>query len=256
MKLALKKASTNVTVNIFIQDTSSPIGAGLTGLAYNTTSLVCYYVRPAVAAAVQALATQSVAGSHSDGGFVEVDATNMPGVYRLDLKDLVCATGVDHVVVMLKGAANMAPVVLEIQLTNFDMNDGVRGGLTALPNAAAQSTGGLMTGTSNQFTPANFVAGAIDASAIAADAIGSSELAASAVTEIRDSIWAKTITELTGVPGATPTVGDILQWLLMISRNKRTATSTLSSVTKDNGVAFATAVLSDTAGTTTKAEYS
>ena len=61
--------------------------------------------------------------AHSDGGFVEVDATNMPGVYRLDLPDAVCATGVNSVVVMLKGAANMAPLLLEIQLTDFDLND-------------------------------------------------------------------------------------------------------------------------------------
>lgn len=60
--------------------------------------------------------------AHSDGGFKEVDATNMPGVYRLDLPDAVCATGVPSVVVMLKGAANMSPVVLEIQLTDFDLN--------------------------------------------------------------------------------------------------------------------------------------
>jgi hypothetical protein len=46
----------------------------------------------------------------------------MPGVYRLDLPDAVCATGVPSVVVMLKGATNMSPVVLEIQLTDFDLN--------------------------------------------------------------------------------------------------------------------------------------
>ena len=121
-KLAIKKASTDVTTYVFIQDSSKTTGEGLAGLAYNTGSLVGYYVRPKGSATAITLATQTVTGDHSDGGFVEIDATNMPGVYRLDLPDAVCATGVNSVVVMLKGAANMAPVLLEIQLTDFDLN--------------------------------------------------------------------------------------------------------------------------------------
>ena len=121
-KLAIKKASTDVTTYVFIQDSSKTTGEGLTGLAYNTASLVGYYVRPKGSATAITLATQTVTGDHSDGGFKEIDATNMPGVYRLDLPDAVCATGVPSVVVMLKGAANMSPVVLEIQLTDFDLN--------------------------------------------------------------------------------------------------------------------------------------
>lgn len=122
-KLAIKKASTDVTVYVFIQDSSKTTGAGLTGLVYNTTDLVASYVRPLAARQALSLATlAAVDSAHSDGGFKEIDATNMPGVYRLDLPDAVCATGVNSVVVMLKGAANMAPVVLEIQLTDFDLN--------------------------------------------------------------------------------------------------------------------------------------
>lgn len=122
-KLALKKAATDVTVYLFAQDSSKTTGVGLAGLAYNTASLTAYYVRPLGSATAITLATQTVTGAHSDGGFVEVDATNMPGVYRLDLPDAVCATGVPSAVVMLKGAANLAPIVLEIQLTDFDLND-------------------------------------------------------------------------------------------------------------------------------------
>lgn len=123
MKLILKKASTNVTVYVFVQDSSATDGSGLTGLVWNSASLVASQVRPLAARVVITLATQTVTGAHLDGGFVEVDATNMPGVYRLDLPDAVCATGVDSVLVLLKGATNTAPVVLEIQLTDFDLND-------------------------------------------------------------------------------------------------------------------------------------
>ncbi len=122
-KLALKKAATDVTVYLFAQDSSKTTGEGLTGLAYNTASLTAYYVRPLGSATAITLATQTVTGAHSDGGFVEVDATNMPGVYRLDLPDAVCATGVPSALVMLKGATNLAPVLLEIQLLTNDPND-------------------------------------------------------------------------------------------------------------------------------------
>jgi len=48
---------------------------------------------------------------------VEIDATNTPGLYRLDIPDAAFATGADVVTVMLKGAANMAPVLMGIPLT-------------------------------------------------------------------------------------------------------------------------------------------
>lgn len=120
MKLEVKTGSTNVSILVFIQDSSSTVGAGLTGLAYDTSNLVCYYAKGANTAPVQVtLATQTSTGAHADGGFVEKDSTNMPGVYRLDLPD-ACFTGSHNTcIVMLKGAANMAPVALEIQNTSF-----------------------------------------------------------------------------------------------------------------------------------------
>lgn len=117
--LALKDA-TSRSEYIFIQDSSLTTGAGKTGLVFNTASLVAYYVRPLGSATAITLATQTVTGAFSSGGFVEVDSTNMPGVYRLDVPNAAFATGVDKVVVMLKGAANMAPVLLEYQLVGFD----------------------------------------------------------------------------------------------------------------------------------------
>jgi len=106
----------DVTLNLFIPDASSSVGAGLTGLVYNSSGLACYYVRPLAAAAALSLATQTVTGAHSDGGFVEVSSANMPGVYRLDLSDAVCAVNAASVLIMLKGAANMVPVLIQINL--------------------------------------------------------------------------------------------------------------------------------------------
>ena len=62
------------------------------------------------------------------------------------------AASAKSVVIMLKGATNMAPVLLEIELTAWDNQDSVRGGLTALPNAAAAASGGLLISGSNAGT--------------------------------------------------------------------------------------------------------
>lgn len=125
MKRQIKKGSTDLPIYVFIQDSTSNTGAGLTGLAYNSPGLTCYYVRALGSATQITLATQTVTGAHSDGGFVEVSAADMPGVYRLDLPDAVVASGVDSVVVMLKGATNMVPGLSEIELVAYDPQDAV-----------------------------------------------------------------------------------------------------------------------------------
>lgn len=145
MKLLIKKDKTSKLLRVFIQDSSVSTGAGLTGLVYNSASLTAYYIREGAASPTSiTLATMTV-GTWASGGFKEVDATNMPGLYELGIPNAVLATGADSVVVMLKGATNMAPVVIEIQLVDFDPQDSVRLGLTALPNAAAEAAGGLYT---------------------------------------------------------------------------------------------------------------
>lgn len=114
-KLQIAAGSTSVPLYVFIQDSSSLVGAGLTGLVYNSASLVASYVLPLAARVAISLATQTVTGAYSSGGFVEVDSTNMPGVYRFDIPNACLASG-RGVVVMLKGAANMVPLLLEIDL--------------------------------------------------------------------------------------------------------------------------------------------
>jgi hypothetical protein len=146
MKLALVKGATSVQVAVFVRDSSVTTGAGLTGLVFNTSNLAAYYWRPGGTATAITLATLANAqAAWSSGGFVAVDATNMPGLYRLDIPNAVLASGVDTCYVMLRGAANMEPVTIEIQLTSANLNDAVRAGLTALPNAAAEAVGGLYT---------------------------------------------------------------------------------------------------------------
>jgi hypothetical protein len=147
----LAGATSNIFL-VFISDSSSTVGAGKTGLLFNTSSLVGYYKRSNGTAAVQiTMATITTLGTFATGGFKEVDATNMPGIYEVHVPDAAFASGAKNVVIMYKGAANMAPCVLEIELTATDNQDAVRGGMTALPNANAGASGGLHILGANAF---------------------------------------------------------------------------------------------------------
>lgn len=148
MKLLIPKGQTSKLVQIFIQDSSVATGAGRTGLAFNTAGLTCYYRRNGGSVTAITLATMTL-GTWVSGGFVQVDATNMPGLYEFGIPNAVLASGADDVVIMFKGASNMVPVPVEIQLASFNPNDAVRLGLTALPNANAAANGGLPTGDGN-----------------------------------------------------------------------------------------------------------
>lgn len=144
-KLSVKVGATSVSLAVFIQDSASTTGAGKSGLAFNTSSLTCYAVVPGSSSAAITLATLAAANSAwSSGGFKEIDATNMIGWYRFDIPNTNISTG-RSVGIHFQGASGMAPLPLEIELTGWDNQDAVRGGMTALPNAAAEAAGGLYT---------------------------------------------------------------------------------------------------------------
>lgn len=162
----IKAGATSQSIYVEILDSTSTTGGRKTGLVYNSAGLTAYYALVGASAVQITLATLAAANSAwSSGGFKEVDATNMPGVYRLDVPNAALASG-PGVVITLKGATGMVQVSVEIQLVAIDLQDAVRLGLTALPNAAAEAAGGLYTrgsgaGQINQ--PAN---GQIDANAV------------------------------------------------------------------------------------------
>lgn len=106
--------ATSVILEIFIEDSASA-GNGKTGLAFNTASLVAYYkINSGVASVAITLATATL-GTWATGGFKEVDATNVPGVYELSVPDAAFASG-GCVFIMLKGAAGMFPVQIIVDL--------------------------------------------------------------------------------------------------------------------------------------------
>ena len=117
--LTIIKGATSQIVQIPVFDSSSSVGAMLTGLVYNSSNLVCYYNRTgASGSAVQISLVTATKGTWTSSGFVAVDGTNMPGWYELDIPDAALLTGADSVSVNCKGAANMVPVPILIKLAD------------------------------------------------------------------------------------------------------------------------------------------
>lgn len=213
----VKKGSTDRSVSIEIIDSGD--GTPETGVVYNTSGIDLWYRREG--AAVVSITEATLAGlttSHTDGGFLHI----ANGSYRLDLPDAAFATGANHVDV---GGTVTGMIVIggRVRLVDYDPEDAVRAGLTALPNANAASSGGLPTsGTgSHQITLASGLvtanvtqfggsngtfsagrpevntthaagtawnSGAITAGSFGSDSITSTALAASAVSEIWASV--------------------------------------------------------------------
>lgn len=102
---------------------------GATGLTASTTSLAARYNRTRTASVSIPLVARTIAQAWTAGGFAEVDATNMPGVYRLDLPDAALASGADDVTIVVRGASGTNGAVMTIKLSS--------GGLTEAQTAGA-----------------------------------------------------------------------------------------------------------------------
>ena len=146
-KLKILAGTTSKITRVFIQDARSTVGAGLTGLVYNSSGITAYYLREGAATPGTAISlVTATVGTWASGGFIAADATNLPGVYELHLPNAVIASGAQSVIVMLQGAANMVPVILEMELDAVNYQSATNMGLSALPTASAGASGGLTLG--------------------------------------------------------------------------------------------------------------
>ena len=88
-----------------------------TGISFNTPGITASYVRSGGARVGITLASQTVAGPWTSGGFVEVDAVNMPGLYRIDIPDAAFVSGVNQVTLMIKGYNQTNGALVTYQFT-------------------------------------------------------------------------------------------------------------------------------------------
>lgn len=117
--MKLKRGSTSVRRLVFIADSASTVGAGLANLVYNTSSLVAYYFAGDLSNEVQITLATATLGTWTSGGFVAVDNTNMPGWYEIGIPNAALDGG-NECAIQLRGAANMVPVNVYIELDSFD----------------------------------------------------------------------------------------------------------------------------------------
>jgi hypothetical protein len=169
MRTEIKKGNTSNVMTVFIKHATT--GQGLTGLAFNTASLVAYFYRPGAAAATAITLADLTAldDAFTSGGFKEISSANMPGWYRFDPPDTAFATGVEEVAVILKGATNMLDTAIEVDLVT---------------NIAGELAADSVSSTSiadNAITADKIAADAITEAKIADDAIAAEHIAAGAI---------------------------------------------------------------------------
>ncbi len=139
MKLQKLAGKTSNILQIFIADSSSITGAGLTALTSGSSGLTAYYHRDTDTTATVINLTTMTLGTFTSSGFLKIDDANMPGFYQFCPPDAVFAAGAKSVVILLKGATNMAPIPIEIQLVAYDPDNSTSLGLSNLDESIGSS---------------------------------------------------------------------------------------------------------------------
>lgn len=172
-------------------------GSDATGLVATTFDL--QYTRELTAAAtkIDGIVGTGGATTHVDNKVFEVDATSSPGLYMVCFPDAAFAAGVAQVTLNLMYDATVFTEAQNIDLIALDLQDAVRMGMTALPNAAADAAGGLVISD----------AGAQDFDAMNAAAIRLTAVRAATLTDLIDAGRLDTIfdtinTAVAGLAGA------------------------------------------------------
>lgn len=213
------------------------------------------------------ISKNGAASATTTNTIVEVDATNMPGLYTIELTTTEVDT-LGHVLLAFKTAAT-AQWHGFAHIIDVDLYDTVRMGLTALPNVVAEGAGGLYTrgtgaGQINQdangridANVAAMAAAVLTAAAIAADAINNTKIAAGAITsseapnldaaittratpaqvntEVLDVLNVDTFAEPPQeLPPSTTTLVKKIGYLFKFKRNRITVTTSQINVFNDD----------------------
>jgi hypothetical protein len=194
-QVAITPGSTGNSTDVFIQDSTSTTGAGKTGLVFNTSALTCYYTFTGASAgsvSVSLVTLATVTTAWASGGFIEIDATHMPGWYRFDIPNLAVAGGSGpEVNFHFQGAANMAPCPVKLGI-----------GAAAL-TAAQIATGIWQDTTSGDFTVAGSIGKSLYTSGATPGATGGLFIAGTnAATAITTSFTTTFTGNLTGSVGS------------------------------------------------------
>jgi hypothetical protein len=122
-----KTISSSITISPGSTSQSIEIYLGLTGMTYQTSGLQAYYVRNRSVPVQIALVSQTATGAWASGGFAEIDSTNMPGIYRLDVPNAAFASGSSDVTIHVRGVTGGDEFMMTVNLayTQIDMTQSV-----------------------------------------------------------------------------------------------------------------------------------
>ena len=105
--ITIASGSTSQSIEIYL---------GATGLIASTSGLSAYYNRTRTASINIPLINRTISQAWTAGGFAEVDAINMPGIYRFDIPNDALNAGADDVTVVVKGLSTTVGAVVTIRL--------------------------------------------------------------------------------------------------------------------------------------------
>jgi hypothetical protein len=116
MKLIRKAGATGQIFQVFVRDSSSSTGAGLSGLTNASSGLVAAYHRDTDTTATSISLVSMTVGTFTSGGFAEIDSVKMPGWYQFCPPNAALGTGASSAGFHLQGATNMTPTPIEVDL--------------------------------------------------------------------------------------------------------------------------------------------
>ena len=128
MRRKFKGGMTSLSLPVVVYDTTSTTGAGLSGLTHSTSGLVLEYRRAGQSSWTSVTLVSKTLGNYVSGGIVA--SGSRAGRYEVDIPDAAIAAGVRMVEICLRGAANMHPVDIEIELDAVDYQDAAAFGLS------------------------------------------------------------------------------------------------------------------------------
>jgi len=126
------RAKTSRSLPVFIADTSSTTGGGLSGVTHSSSGLVLEYRRQNQSTWTSVTPVSKTLGTYVSGGIV-ADGS-LAGAYEVDFPDaaFASAAGVEWVALRIRGVANMLAVLIEIELDAVDYQDAAAFGLSRI----------------------------------------------------------------------------------------------------------------------------
>ncbi len=133
MKRKIFAGTTSLSLSVIVYDNTSTTGAGLSGLTHTTSGLVLEYRRAGQSSWTSVTLVSKTLGTYTSGGIVA--SGSRAGRYEVDIPDAAVAAGVRMVEICLRGATNMHPVDIELELDAVNYQDATAFGLSRLDAA-------------------------------------------------------------------------------------------------------------------------